>query len=39
LSAKITGQSTVGIGVAVGITISGPAVIAPTGAQEQQANR
>jgi hypothetical protein len=29
----------VGIGVAVGMTIGGPAVIASTGAQEQQANR
>jgi hypothetical protein len=28
----------VGIGVAVGMAIGGPAVIAPTGAQEQQAN-
>ena len=35
LSTKITGQSTVGIGVAVGMTLSGLAVIAPTGAQEQ----
>jgi hypothetical protein len=39
LSTKIMGQSTVGIGVAVGITIGGPAVIASTGAQEQQTNR
>jgi hypothetical protein len=38
LSTKITGQSTVGIGVAVGMTIGGPTVIASTGAQEQQAN-
>jgi hypothetical protein len=39
LSTKITGQSTVGIGVAVGMTLSGTAVIVPIGAQEQQANR
>jgi hypothetical protein len=39
LSTKVTSQSTVGIGVAVGMTIRGPAVIASTGAQEQQANR
>jgi hypothetical protein len=42
LSTKVTGQSTVGISVAVGMTIGGPAVIASTastGAQEQQANR
>jgi hypothetical protein len=39
LSTKVTGQSNVGIGVAVGMTIGGPAVIASTGAQEQQANR
>jgi hypothetical protein len=32
LSTRIMGQSTVGIGVAVGLTLSGPAVIAPTGA-------
>jgi hypothetical protein len=38
LSTKVTGQSAVGIGVAVGMTIGGPAVIASTGAQEQQAN-
>jgi hypothetical protein len=35
LSTKVTGQSTVRTGVAIG----GPAVIASTGAQEQQANR
>jgi hypothetical protein len=35
----VTGQSVVGIGVADGMTIDGSAVIAPTGAQEQQANR
>jgi hypothetical protein len=38
LSTKVTGQSAVGIGVAVDMTIGGPAVIASTGAQEQQAN-
>jgi hypothetical protein len=32
LSTKVTGQSTVGIGVAVGMTVGGPAVIASTGA-------
>jgi hypothetical protein len=37
LSTMVTGQSAVGIGVADGI--GGPAVIAPTGAQEQQANQ
>jgi hypothetical protein len=39
LSTKVTGQLTVGIGVAVGMTIGRPIVIASTGAQEQQANR
>jgi hypothetical protein len=39
LSTKVTGQSAVGTGVTVGVTIGGPAVIASTGAQEQQANR
>jgi hypothetical protein len=39
LSAQVTGQSAVGIGVAVGVTIGRPAVIASTGAQEQRANR
>jgi hypothetical protein len=39
LSTKVTGQSAVGTGVAVGVAIGGPAVIASTGAQEQQANR
>jgi hypothetical protein len=34
----VTGQSAMGIGVAVGMTIGGLDVIAPTGAQEQQAN-
>jgi hypothetical protein len=38
LSTKVTGQSTAGTGVTVGVTIGGPAVIASTGAQEQQAN-
>jgi hypothetical protein len=38
LSTKVTGQSAVGIGVAVDMTIGGPSVIASTGAQEQQAN-
>jgi hypothetical protein len=39
LSTKVMGQSTAGTGVAVGVTIGGPTVIASTGAQEQQANR
>jgi hypothetical protein len=39
LSTKVMGQSTVGIGVAVGMTVGGPAVIASIGMQEQQANR
>jgi hypothetical protein len=39
LSAEVTGQSTMGTGVAVGVTIGGPIVIASTGTQEQQANR
>jgi hypothetical protein len=39
LSTKVTGQSAVGIGVAVGMTIGGPEVITSTGTQEQQANR
>jgi hypothetical protein len=39
LSADVTGQSTVGTCVAVGVTIGGLVVIASTGAQEQQANR
>ena len=34
----VTGQSAVGIGVAVGMAIGGPAVIAATGAQEQRTN-
>jgi hypothetical protein len=39
LRAKVTGQLAVGTGVTVGVAIGGPAVIAPTGAQEQQADR
>jgi hypothetical protein len=39
LSTKVTGQSTVGIGVAVSMTIGGPAVITPVGTQEQRTNR
>jgi hypothetical protein len=39
LSTKVTGQSTMGIGVAVDMTVGRPTVIASTGAQEQQANR
>jgi hypothetical protein len=35
----VMGQSAVGIGVADGTTIGRPALIAPTDAQEQQANR
>jgi hypothetical protein len=38
LSTKVTGQSTAGTGMAVGVTIGGPALIASTSAQEQQAN-
>jgi hypothetical protein len=38
LSTKVTGQSTAGAGVAVGVAIGGPAVTASTGVQEQQAN-
>jgi hypothetical protein len=33
LSAEVTGQSAAGTGVAVGVTMGGPAVIASTGAQ------
>jgi hypothetical protein len=33
------GQSAVGTDVTVGVAIGGPVVIAPTGAQEQQADR
>jgi hypothetical protein len=39
LSAEVTGQSAAGTGVAVGVTMGGPAVIASTGAQEQRNNR
>jgi hypothetical protein len=39
LSTMVTGQSAVGIGVVVGMTISGPTVIASTGVQEQRSNR
>jgi hypothetical protein len=39
LSTEVTGQLAMGIGVAVGVTMGGPAVIASTGAQGQQANR
>jgi hypothetical protein len=39
LSAEVTGQSAAGTGVAVGVTMGGPAVIASTGAQGQRANR
>jgi hypothetical protein len=35
LSTKVEGQSAVGIGVAVGMTIGEPTIIASTGAQEQ----
>jgi hypothetical protein len=35
----VTGQSAVGIGIAVGMAIGGPAVIAATGTQEQRSNR
>jgi hypothetical protein len=39
LSTKVMGQSTMGIGVAVGMIVGGPVVIASTGVQEQQASR
>jgi hypothetical protein len=39
LSTEVTGQSAAGAGVAVGVTIGGPAVTASTGAQEQRADR
>jgi hypothetical protein len=39
LSTEVTGQSAVGAGVAVGVTIGRPAVTASTGAQEQRADR
>jgi hypothetical protein len=38
LSAVVTGQSATGTGVAVGVTMGGPAVIASTGRQGQRAN-
>jgi hypothetical protein len=38
LSTKVTGQSTAGTSMAVGVTIGGPTVIASTSTQEQQAN-
>jgi hypothetical protein len=38
LSAEVTGQSAAGTGVAVGVTMGGPAVIVSTGMQEQRAN-
>jgi hypothetical protein len=38
-SAEVTGQSAAGTGVAVGMTMGGPAVIASTGVQGQRANR
>jgi hypothetical protein len=39
LSTMVTSQLAVEIGVAVGMTIGGPTVIASTGAQEQKSNR
>jgi hypothetical protein len=39
LSTEVTGQLATGAGVAVGVTIGGPAVTASTGAQEQRADR
>jgi hypothetical protein len=39
LSAEVTGQSAAGAGVAVSVTMGGPAVTASTSAQEQRANR
>jgi hypothetical protein len=39
LSTMVTGQSAVGISVAVGMAIGGPAVIAATSTQEQRSNR
>jgi hypothetical protein len=35
LSAEVTGQSAAGTGVAVGVTMGGPVVVASTGAQKQ----
>jgi hypothetical protein len=39
LSAEVTGQSAAGTGVAVDVTMGGLAVITPTDAQKQRANR
>jgi hypothetical protein len=39
LSAEVTGQSAAGTGVAVGVTMGRPVVIASTGAQKQRTNR
>jgi hypothetical protein len=39
LSARVTGRSTVKMGMDVGVTIGGPAATASTGAPEQQTNR
>jgi hypothetical protein len=39
LNTEVTGQSVAGAGVAVGVTIGGPAVTASTGAQEQRDDR
>jgi hypothetical protein len=39
LSARVTGRSTVKTGMAIGVTIGGPAATASTDVQEQQANR
>jgi hypothetical protein len=39
LSTTVTGQSTVGVGAAVGMAIGGPVVIAATDARKQRYNR
>jgi hypothetical protein len=39
LSTMVMGQSAVGMGVAVGMAIGGPTVIASAGAQERRSNR
>jgi hypothetical protein len=39
LSAEVMGQSAAGTGMAVGVTMGGPAIIASTGTQGQRANR
>jgi hypothetical protein len=39
LSTTVMGQSVAGIGMAVGMAIGGPAVIAATGTQKQRSNR